>query len=85
MSHYRCICRSSWCFGWLCTYLPEGKDNLNKVYDIVKAIEGVENVWTAENVAKELEQPLDREGDLAVVADKKITVIEEVKDHDLMH
>ncbi|MCH2292492.1 MAG: phosphonoacetate hydrolase, partial [SAR324 cluster bacterium] len=50
---------------------------------IVKAIEGVEKVWTAENVAKELEQPLDREGDLAMVADKRTVIGGSEKDHDL--
>ena len=43
----------------------------------------MEKVWTAENVAKELEQPLDREGDLAVVADKRTVIGGSEKDHDL--
>jgi phosphonoacetate hydrolase len=43
----------------------------------------VEKVWTAENAAKELEQPLDREGDLAVAADKKTVIGGSEKDHDL--
>ena len=68
--------------GFVRIYL-ENKDDRNKVYDIVKAIEGVEKVWTAENVAKELEQPLDREGDLAVVADKRTVIGGSEKDHDL--
>ena len=68
--------------GFVRIYL-EKKDDKNKVYEIVKAIEGVEKVWTAENVAKELEQPLDREGDLAVVADKKTVIGGSEKDHDL--
>ena len=68
--------------GFVRIYL-EKKDNQNKVYDIVKAIEGVEKVWTAENAAKELEQPLDREGDLAVVADKRTVIGGSEKDHDL--
>ena len=37
--------------GFIRIYL-ENKDDRNKVYDIVKSIEGVEKVWTAENVAK---------------------------------
>ena len=57
--------------------------NSHKVYDIVNAIEGVEKVWTAENAAKELEQPLDREGDLAVVADKRTVIGGSEKEHDL--
>jgi len=68
--------------GFVRIYL-ENKDYRNKVYDIVKAIEGVEKVWTAENAAKELEQPLDREGDLAVVADKRTVIGGSEKDHDL--
>ena len=68
--------------GFVRIYL-ENKDDRNKVYEIVKAIEGVEKVWTAENVAKELEQPLDREGDLAVVADKRTVIGGSEKDHDL--
>ena len=68
--------------GFVRIYL-ENKEDRNKVYDIVKAIEGVEKVWTAENVAKELEQPLDREGDLAVVADKRTVIGGSEKDHDL--
>ena len=68
--------------GFVRIYL-EKKDNQNKVYDIVNAIEGVEKVWTAENAAKELEQPLDREGDLAVVADKRTVIGGSEKDHDL--
>ena len=68
--------------GFVRIYL-ENKDDRNKVYDVVKAIEGVEKVWTAENVAKELEQPLDREGDLAVVADKRTVIGGSKIDHDL--
>ena len=68
--------------GFVRIYLEE-KEDLNKVYEIVQAIEGVEKVWTAENVAKELEQPLDREGDLAVVADKRTVIGGSEKDHDL--
>ena len=68
--------------GFVRIYL-EKKDDRKKVYDIVKTIEGVEKVWTAENAAKELEQPLDREGDLAVVADKRTVIGGSEKDHDL--
>ena len=68
--------------GFVRIYL-EKKDDRNEVYEIVQGIEGVEKVWTAENVAKELEQPLDREGDLAVVADKRTVIGGSEKDHDL--
>ena len=68
--------------GFVRIYLQKEQD-INKVSEIVQKIEGVENVWTAENVAKELEQPLDREGDLAVVADKKTVIGGSEKDHNL--
>ena len=68
--------------GFVRIYLGN-KDDQNKVYETVQGIEGVEKVWTAENVAKELEQPLDREGDLAVVADKRTVIGGSEKDHDL--
>ena len=68
--------------GFVRIYL-EKQDDKNKVFEIVQGIEGVEKVWTAENVAKELEQPLDREGDLAVVADKITVIGGSEKGHDL--
>jgi len=68
--------------GFVRIYLERENDR-KKVSEIVQAIEGVEKVWTAENVAKELEQPLDREGDLAVVADKKTVIGGSEKDHNL--
>jgi len=68
--------------GFVRIYLKKEQDR-NRVAKFVKSLEGVEQVWTAENVAKELEQPLDREGDLAVVADKKTVIGGSEKDHDL--
>ncbi len=68
--------------GFVRIYLGK-ENNRNKVAEIVKAIKGVENVWTAEKVAKELEQPIDREGDLAVVADKMTVIGGKEKDHNL--
>jgi phosphonoacetate hydrolase len=53
------------------------------VINVIESLNGVEQVWTAENVAKELEQPLDREGDLAVVSDKKTVIGGSKKNHDL--
>ena len=68
--------------GFVRIYLKKEQDR-NRVAEFVQALEGVEQVWTAENVAKELEQPLDREGDLAVVADKNTVIGQREKDHDL--
>ena len=68
--------------GFVRIYLKKEQDR-NRVAEFVTSLEGVEQVWTAENVAKELEQPLDREGDLAVVANKKTVIGGSEKDHDL--
>jgi len=68
--------------GFVRIYLKQKQDR-NKVAEIVQSISGIEKVWTAESVAKELEQPLDREGDLAVVADKRTVIGGSEKDHDL--
>jgi phosphonoacetate hydrolase len=68
--------------GFVRIYLKKEQDR-NRVAEFVTSLEVVEQVWTAENVAKELEQPLDREGDLAVVADKKTVIGGSEKDHDL--
>ncbi len=68
--------------GFVRIYLENGQDP-TEVSEFVQAIDGVEKVWTAENAAKELEQPLDREGDLAVAADKKTVIGGSEKDHDL--
>ena len=54
-----------------------------KVLEITENITGIEKVWTAENVAQELEQPLDREGDIAVSADKRTVIGGRQLDHDL--
>jgi phosphonoacetate hydrolase len=68
--------------GFVRIYLKKEQDR-NRVAEFVTSLEGVDQVGTAENVAKELEQPLDREGDLAVVADKKTVIGGSEKDHDL--
>ena len=44
---------------------------------------GIEKAWLAEDVAEELEQPLDREGDVAVMGDKWTVIGGRAVDHDL--
>jgi phosphonoacetate hydrolase len=68
--------------GFVRVYLEKDQDR-HEVINVIESLEGVEQVWTAENVAKELEQPLDREGDLAVVSDKKTVIGGSKKNHDL--
>ena len=53
------------------------------IIEAIEDIPGIEKIWTAEAVAKELEQPLDREGDIAVVGDKKTVIGGRAVDHDL--
>ncbi len=51
--------------------------------EVIKNIPGVEKVWTAEEVCNELQQPLDREGDIAVSADLNNVIGSRESDHDL--
>jgi phosphonoacetate hydrolase len=50
---------------------------------VIRNVPGVEKVWTAEAVCKELHQPLDREGDIAVTADLKTVIGSKEAEHDL--
>ncbi len=53
------------------------------VLEIVRDLTGVEQAWSAESVARELEQPLDREGDVAVMGDAHTVIGGREADHDL--
>lgn len=55
----------------------------DSVISAIDGVPGLENVWSAEQVVKELEQPLDREGDVAVLGDKKTVIGGRKVDHDL--
>ncbi len=68
--------------GFVRIYLQK-KQDINRVTNFVQKLNGVESVYTAEKVAGELELPLDREGDLAVIADKITVIGGREKDHDL--
>ena len=68
--------------GFVRVYIT-GETKRERIIEITKNITGIEKVWTAENVAEELEQPLDREGDIAVAADKKTVIGGRQLDHDL--
>lgn len=63
-------------------YLEQDQDRL-EVASAIESLEGVERVWIKEEAAKDLELPLDREGDLAVVADKRFVIGGRETDHDL--
>ena len=68
--------------GFVRVYIT-GETKRERILEITETITGIEKVWTAENVAEELEQPLDREGDIAVAADKKTVIGGRLLDHDL--
>ncbi len=51
--------------------------------EAIRNIPGVEKVWSAEGVSKELHQPMDREGDIAVTGDLKTVIGGKQTDHDL--
>ncbi|HAA93629.1 MAG TPA: phosphonoacetate hydrolase, partial [Rhodospirillaceae bacterium] len=54
-----------------------------QVIEIIKDVPGIGKVWTAEGVARELELPLDREGDVAVMGDAVTVIGARAVDHDL--
>ena len=54
-----------------------------QVIDAARDIDGVARVWTADAVADELELPLDREGDVAVMGDEGTVIGARAVDHDL--
>ena len=68
--------------GFVRVYIT-GETKRERIQEITENLTGIEKVWTAENVAEELEQPLDREGDIAVAADKKTVIGGRLLDHDL--
>jgi len=53
------------------------------VMAIVRQQAGVAGVWSAQEVAAEMDQPLDREGDVAVMGDKGTVIGARRCDHDL--
>lgn len=61
----------------------EGATPVEAVIEIVNDIPGIDKVWTAEGVSKELEQPIDREGDVAIAGDKRTVIGGREVDHDL--
>lgn len=61
----------------------KGDVSKNTVLEFIHNIDGIEKCWLAEDVARELEQPLDREGDIAVVGDQKTVIGGREVDHDL--
>ncbi|MFO7765217.1 MAG: phosphonoacetate hydrolase [Pelovirga sp.] len=53
------------------------------VIEVIHNRPGIARVWSAQKVANEMEQPLDREGDVAVMGDKGTVIGGRRIDHDL--
>lgn len=68
--------------GFVRVYCHNGT-SADSVIAAIDGVPGLENVWSAEQVVKELEQPLDREGDVAVLGDKRTVIGGRAVDHDL--
>ena len=68
--------------GFVRVYIT-GETKRERILEITETITGIEKVWTAENVAEELELPVDREGDIAIAGDKKTVIGGRQLDHDL--
>ena len=68
--------------GFVRVYCHDGAKP-EQVMEAVQDIDGIARVWTAEAVADELELPLDREGDVAVMGDEGTVIGGREVDHDL--
>ena len=60
-----------------------GEISHEAIIDVTENLDGIERVYLAEEVSKDLELPLDREADVAVIADKKTVIGGSEEDHDL--
>jgi phosphonoacetate hydrolase len=68
--------------GFVRVYCHHGH-RAEEVLEIVSDQPGIAKAWPAESAARELEQPLDREGDVAVMGDAKTVIGSRAVDHDL--
>ncbi|MBT6087448.1 MAG: phosphonoacetate hydrolase [Rhodospirillaceae bacterium] len=68
--------------GFVRVYCNDGL-TADQVLDAIKDVPGIGKAWNAEGVVEELEQPLDREGDVAVMGDATTVIGARAVDHDL--
>ena len=68
--------------GFVRVYCNDGL-SAEAVAEAVRTVPGVAKAWLAPEVAEELQQPLDREGDVAVMGDAKTVIGSRAEDHDL--
>lgn len=68
--------------GFVRVYCHKGVTG-EQVTNVIKDVPGLGKIWSPEAVAEELEQPLDREGDVAVMGDEHTVIGAREIDHDL--
>ncbi len=68
--------------GFVRVYCHEGLQP-ERVIEVASDIEGIESVWLKEDVAREFDLPVDREGDVAVISDRGTCIGAREADHDL--
>ena len=68
--------------GFVRVYCHDGL-SAERVIDALSGVPGIAKIWSAEAVARELDQPLDREGDVAVMGDERTVIGARAADHDL--
>jgi phosphonoacetate hydrolase len=68
--------------GFVRVYCHRGLDPAD-VIKLVRALPGIESVWDKQGVAERFQQPLDREGDVAVIGDAGTCIGASEADHDL--
>jgi phosphonoacetate hydrolase len=61
----------------------QGGAGAEQVIEVARDVDGLAKVWSAADVCEALDQPLDREGDVAVMGDAKTVVGARAVDHDL--
>ena len=68
--------------GFVRVYCHQGH-RAEEVVEIASDLSGVAQVWSAEAVSRDLQQPLDREGDVAVMGDAYTVIGGRESEHDL--
>ena len=68
--------------GFVRVYCHQGLQP-ERVIEVASDIEGIESVWPKEDVAREFDLPVDREGDVAVISDRGTCIGARQADHDL--
>lgn len=68
--------------GFVRVYKNDGASS-DAIFEVIQGTSGIERCYTASEAASELEQPIDREGDFAVVGDEKTVIGGRAVDHDL--